>query len=366
MKILHYIPSIDRSSGGVGAYMQLLARELGKLVELHILTHASENELVIENADVHYMTSNWMPWGSAKLEFTSILEDIKPSVFHTNSCWLPLSAKTAMWAKKRGYKVVYTPHGMLEPWVIKKNYWKKKLPALLLFQKRALVISDILVATAKSEKDNLIKLGYNKKIYVLPNSVEVDKIELKQDWSIKRKIFFIALLRPNKGADLLIRAVERLKDVMKEYKVIIAGKGNEEYERELRLLVNQSGVEEIIELPGSIFGEEKWQLYRESDVFVLPTLNENFGIVIAESLSSGTPVITTKGAPWPELETEECGWWIDRDVDSLVQALKSFLCKTPEELKDMGLRGRKLVEEKYSSEKVAKQFLAMYERLISE
>ena len=139
MKILHYIPSIDRTSGGVGAYMQLLTTELGKLVELHVVTHREANPLTLENCTVHYIPKNNNPFSNkGKTEFLTLLNDIKPDVFHANSCWLPLSARTTIWAKNIGYTVVYTPHGMLEPWIMKRHYWTKKFPASLLFQKRGI------------------------------------------------------------------------------------------------------------------------------------------------------------------------------------------------------------------------------------
>lgn len=58
MKILHYIPSIDRTSGGVGAYMQLLTAELGKFVELHVVTHKETNPLELTNCNVHFIGGN--------------------------------------------------------------------------------------------------------------------------------------------------------------------------------------------------------------------------------------------------------------------------------------------------------------------
>ena len=61
MKILHYIPSIDRTSGGVGAYMQLLTAELGKLVELHVVTHREKNPLELENCKIHFIKKNNNP-----------------------------------------------------------------------------------------------------------------------------------------------------------------------------------------------------------------------------------------------------------------------------------------------------------------
>ena len=87
---------------------------------------------------------------------------------------------------------------------------------------------------------------------------------------------------------------------------------------------------------------------------MLPTYSENFGIVVAEALWAGVPVITTKGTPWQELEERKCGWWIDIGVESLVEALKEAMSHGDEERAAMGARGRKLVEEKYTWDAVCK------------
>lgn len=84
MRILHYIPSIDESSGGVGAYMQLLARDLGKLCELHIVTHNEDNERKLENCTIHYIPNKWLPWNNCKKEFLQILnapERLSPNAY---------------------------------------------------------------------------------------------------------------------------------------------------------------------------------------------------------------------------------------------------------------------------------------------
>ena len=57
MILIHYIPSLDRTSGGTAAYMQLLAKELGKLVELHVVSHTSNNPMKMENCEVHNVSS---------------------------------------------------------------------------------------------------------------------------------------------------------------------------------------------------------------------------------------------------------------------------------------------------------------------
>ena len=94
--------------------------------------------------------------------------------------------------------------------------------------------------------------------------------------------------------------------------------------------------------------------------FVLPTNSENFGYVIAEALASGTPVITTKGAPWQDIEIYNCGLWINRDEESLSSAISKLIHLNANELEEMGKNGRKLIKEKYSAQIVAEKLYQVY------
>lgn len=360
MKIIHFVPSIDRTSGGVGSYMQLLTKELGKLCELYIVTANTEHQLKIENAKILYIPCNLGQYSVMKREWNRILDKIKPDLVHVNCCWMPCCALVQKWSQKKNYKVILTPHGMLEPWIIARHYWTRKLPALILYQKKAIVNADYLHATAESEKENLLRLNYNSRIRIIPNGVDVQSIPMKLSWKRTKTILFLSRVHVKKGINFLIEAIAALKNELNGYQIIIAGEGENNYVHELQLMAQKNEIEDKIQFIGGVYGNQKWKLFQTADVFVLPTHSENFGIVVAEALACGTPVITTIGTPWQELETYHCGWWTKIGTEATIKALRSFLALTEKDLELMGQNGRTLIEKKYSAKSMAQNMMELY------
>lgn len=363
MKIIHYIPSIDRIAGGTSTYMQVLGKELGKLAEVHIITHASENPLPISNCEIHNV-SVYNPINSRfKNEVSKLFDVIKPDLVHVNCCWMPACAFVQQMAQKRNIKVVLTPHGMLEPWLIKRHYWTRKLPALLLYQKAAIQNADCLQATAESEKENLLKLGYNSNIKIVKLGIDAESIIMKTSWKKNKQLLFLSRVHVKKGINYLIEAADILRDDLQGYKILVAGEGDADYVASLKQQIMDKGLQDIIQLIGGVYGNKKWELFQTSDFFVLPTHSENFGLAIAESLASGTPVITTVGTPWNDLNSSNAGAWIEIGTQPLVETLRRFLSLSDGELETMGKNGRKLIETKYSAKVMAEEMMKVYDSL---
>lgn len=360
MKIIHYIPSIDRMAGGISTYMQVLAKPLGTMAEVHIMTHASENPLPMENCKVHDIP-RYRPFsGVWKKAVVDLLDSVRPDIVHVNCCWTPDCAMIQRLAQKRGYKVVLTPHGMLEPWIIKRHYWTRKVPALWLYQKAAVQRADCVQATAESERDNLLKLGYNSNIKVVRLGIDAEGIEMKRSWKKSRQILFLSRVHVKKGINFLVEATDVLRNELQGYKILVAGEGEADYVEAMKRMICDRGLQDIVQLIGGVYGDEKWRLFQTSDFFVLPTHSENFGLAIAESLASGTPVITTVGTPWSDLNSSEAGAWIEIGTESLVETLRRFLSLSEDELEAMGRNGRKLIETKYSAHVMAEQMMEVY------
>ena len=92
-----------------------------------------------------------------------------------------------------------------------RHYWTRKLPALWFYQKAAVMKADVLHATAESEKENLLKLGYNNRIKIIANGIDVENIEMKSSWKRNKEILFLSRVHVKKGVNFLLEAVAQLR-----------------------------------------------------------------------------------------------------------------------------------------------------------
>jgi len=130
--------------------------------------------------------------------------------------------------------------------------------------------------------------------------------------------------------------------------------------------VRECGIGDRVKFAGEALWEQKARLYEGAELFVLPSFSENFGLVIAEALSWGIPVITTQATPWAELDAYGCGWWIEVGVESLATALADATSLPVEALNQMGERGRALAQKRYGWAKIAQEMASVFEKVIAE
>jgi glycosyltransferase involved in cell wall biosynthesis len=284
------------------------------------------------------------------------------SVLHSHGLWLMPNLYPA-WAirQSRGVLIV-SPRGMLAPAALQFSRWKKRAFWALL-QKRALESATCFHATSQQEADEIRDMGLKAPIAIVPNGIDLPPAEDvgsgRANATCRRTVLHLGRLHPKKGGDRLIAAWARVEGDNPDWQLRIVGPSEGGYADALMSQAARLRLQRVaFETP--LFGAAKEAAYRQADLFVLPTQNENFGIVVAEALANGTPVICSKGAPWAGLETHGCGWWIDHGVDALTAALRLAMATPKSELAVMGDRGRAWMAADFSWGRVAEQLASVY------
>jgi glycosyltransferase involved in cell wall biosynthesis len=307
-----------------------------------------------------------LPQNLCALEETlrNLLECDDCCLLHDHGLWLPLNHRVAKVAGALHVPRIVSTHGMLAPWSMGQRGWKKRV-AWHLYQRCDLESADVLHATSTQEARHLREQGLRQPIAVIPNGVPLPEDHKPEPSSgAARTALFLSRIHPKKGLPMLLEAWAGVRP--DSWRLVIAGPSEDGHRVDLEQQARRLGLGDAVSFPGPIPDDEKWQHYRDADLFVLPTHSENFGIVVAEALASGVPAITTKGAPWRELETRGCGWWTEIGTEPLAQALREAVARSDEERRAMGRRGRALVEERYSWERVAEEMRAVYAWLLGE
>lgn len=283
------------------------------------------------------------------------------AILHAHGLWLFADMYPA-WTKRghAGTRLVHSTRGMLAPAALRISRWKK-WPVWWLWQQQALRQADCLHATAESEYAEIRNMGLRNAVAVVPNGIDVPEFagDAGRPAVGMRTILSLGRIHRKKALDQLVRAWAGLEEGFPNWRVRIVGPAEGDHDRELRDLATSLGVKRL-SIEGAVYDDEKAKLYRACDLFVLPTLNENFGVAVAEALAAGLPVISSKGAPWSGLETHRCGWWVEHGVDALASALGHAMILDDKDRWEMGRRGRAWMQRDFSWDSIAAEMLSVY------
>jgi glycosyltransferase involved in cell wall biosynthesis len=219
-------------------------------------------------------------------------------------------------------------------------------------------------ATSPAEYEEIRGFGISQPIAIVPNGVDMPtsprttrSAELVGEH--RRTLLYLGRIHPKKGLDFLLAAWATVAPEFPGWSLRIVGPGESGHIAELKRQIAAMALLRVV-LDGPVYGDAKWEVYRSADLFVLPTLNENFGLTVAESLACRRPVIVSKGAPWSGVVDHRCGWWIDTGELALTKALRIALATPDEELDAMGVRGEAWVHEAFSWDRIGHQMADLY------
>ena len=367
MRICIFTTSINKKGGGPARSVPILSKGLSLVgVDTTLFTGRSEemNTHMLEGTDVCVKIV------SQNISTKELEEEILKGnydLIHAQNLWMPLYHKMAKIARKHGIPYIMTPRGCLEPWCMKKKRIKK-IVAFHLYQKRDLQQAACILATAKMEADNIRALGITAPIAIIPNGIDVSEYKCRMpDFKpkVKKQILFLSRIHEKKGIEHLINVWEQLYKQYPEWNVVIAGNGEEAYIQQLKAMIISKGLQNCVEIIPPVFGEDKHKLYCESSLFVLPTYSENFGMVIAEAMSCGVPVVTTNGTPWQELNEKHLGWCIDLNIENLANTISAAIDMGQDKLFELCQRCSKHIHDTYQYTEVAAKNKTVYEWIIN-
>jgi glycosyltransferase involved in cell wall biosynthesis len=279
---------------------------------------------------------------------------------HNHGLWLMPNVGAGRAAASRSTPFVVSPRGMLAPAALAFSRLKKRVFWALL-QGPVIRGAACIHATSEQEYEEIRNFGLTDPVAIIPNGIDLP--ELSGQAPIRRAdervVLSLGRIHPKKGLVHLLHAWSKVEAGRPGWRLKILGPPEAGHDDELRALAIALGLTRV-SIEGPVYDKAKTTAYREADLFVLSTLNENFGLTVAEALAAGTPAISTKGAPWSGLKGEGCGWWIDHGVEPLAAALAHAMALPSEALKAMGDKGREWMARDFSWDRVARDMRDVY------
>lgn len=386
MKILHVIPSISPKLGGPSQVVISLVKALRNLgIEAEIVTTNDDSGTLLDvplNQKVEYQqVPVWfLPRFNPPLKefmFSTALtrwlwKHIRDyDLIHTHYlfCYAPTCAATLA----RYYKIPYIvrPIGQMTPWALAQSKLKKQIYTFLI-ERHNLDRAAAIHCTSWEEAKNVQDFGINTPRFISPLGVEQPpnipeaKHKIRAIYNIERHkkiILFLSRIHVKKRLDLLIESLSQL--LHHDFHLIIAGTGSQVYISHLKQMILNLELSSNITWAGFVTEEPKDLLLQGSDIFVLPSFSENFGVAIAEAMAVGLPVIITPNIQISsEIYQNNAGLIVDGKIDTLARGIDKLL--SSETLrKELGNNGKLLTKECYSWINIARGLIRIYSGILN-
>ena len=374
MKVVHTVAGLWEHTGGPAESVPALCRGLAEAGHRVTLITGQGELVAAVRALEPAVTVRLVRLGPYRLanysrEFAGALEQESrgAELIHTHGLWLHPNWVSARVARRGGLRLVVSPRGMLSAWALdRRRLFKRVLWSLV--DGPACRGAAFVHCTSQGEATEVRHAGCRADLAVIPNGVDTTYFSPAQNAAsslhgVGPEVFFMSRIHPKKGLDLLLEAWAGVRAGRPEARLALAGPGEPRHVACLTEMLDGplgGGVRYL----GLVAGEERLRLLRSAAVVVLPSRSENYGMVVAEALACGTPVITTTGTPWHALPAERCGWVVEPEVAALAGALDAALRCSGDELAAMGARGRAFVVREHSLGAAVGRMVAAYEWIL--
>lgn len=276
--------------------------------------------------------------------------------------------------------IIISARGQLGDWSLKQGNRFKKLWLKIFINPIASKIT--WEATSISEKEMILRVYPEAYVEVIPSIINADEFQnltdrvlnkkvtdysiykklSRRDFTGKRVIISMGRLHKVKGFDILIEAMKIVKDQVKVEDCVLLIAGEDFGERKnLEDLIDKLELQERVFLVGMIEGEDKKEFLKNADVFALASHHENFGIVYAEALAAGIPIIASENTPWQDSEKFNFGKWVATTPNKFAEAIGELLNS---DVKVIGNNGTHYVEKNFSCASVFQKFNSLIKKIL--
>ena len=378
MKLLHVIPDLAPAAGGPVTAVRGMAfaqAALGHSVIIATSDYSLEKAPYLDNVKVVSFRCSFSPW-RLSFQLGSALPALvgDSDMVHIHTMWEYPTWAAANSCRKLGKPYILRPCGMLDKWSLAQSALKKKVYLRLLaatFIHHAAAIH----YTSEGERTHALSSGNNQKDFVcpigLPQSAYINFPQPQAffkkfpEMKGKRLVLFLGRLHYKKQPDIVIRSFHELCAVYPDIHLVMAGQGAADYVMALRHLVNKLNMQDKVTFTGMLLGEAKREAYAAAELFVLPSLQENFGIAVAEAMAGDCPVVVSNKVDLsPAIADAKAGLVCSPEVGHIATAMCQIL-EDADLREQMSKNGRGLIMEKYTWEKIVGDLTEIYEDILS-
>lgn len=366
MKVIVSMNAITRKNGGVfNAVSSLLTNKALKSVDIEVVSYYDE-----------YVEEDLAQWKNLKLRLfkaypflysryiKSAVLSSDADILHTEGLWRYPHLLMEQWKNKLKRPIICSPHGMLDPYIIKEQGKLKRIISNMFFQKSLDAVT-CYHALCQKELEDIRLYGIRQPVAIIPNGIDLPSEDVhfeKQDSF--RHLLYLGRIHKKKGIDLLIKAIGEIKqeypELLNNWIVDIVGWDHENTRISLEALVKQYGICNTVKFHGGLYGKDKARMYAICDAYILPSHGEGLPMTVLEAWSWKKPVIITPQCNLPEGYEKKAAIKIDDNDISVKTGLLRLINMDKEELCEMGLNGYKLVKEQFTWDISARKMLELY------